>query len=134
MTKRLSAGLLAVWLSGVVLLFFCGTMKAQAAQIESCPLAKKDHCLKSSSNKDALQFESFQNDNLAFDCCGFLPQFFDKVRKTEQKQQIAENSVKSQVKPPSLVFIKVQPNAFFKYRPRPLNRNGTYLKNQVFRI
>lgn len=133
--KRTSAGLLAVWMSGIVFLLCCGAMpEAKAAEVESCPLAKKGHCAKSAGDENAVQFVSFQNADSVFDCCGFLPQVFDKARKIERNQLTADVPVKPEIKSPLLVSIKVQPNAFFAYRPRPLNRSGTYLKNQVFRI
>lgn len=133
-TKRIFAGLLAIWLSGVAFLFCCGMPEAQASETESCPLAKKGHCLKSTSDEKALRFESFQKSKPALDCCEFLPQVFDKVRKTERSQQLAALSVKSEIQPFSFDFIKAEPGVFDNYRPRPLNRSGTYLKNRVFRI
>lgn len=133
-TKRIFAGLLAVWLSGVVFLLCCGMPKAQAAEIESCPLAKKGHCAKSSGDENALRFEIFQNADSSFDCCGFLPQVFDKVRKAERTQVISELPVKLKVPALSFDFIKTQAADSPYYRPRPINRSGTYLKNRVFRI
>lgn len=138
-TKRVFAGLLAVWLSGVVFLFCCGMPNAQAAEAESCPLAKMGRCDKSVSDKpstdeNALRLETFQSDKSALDCCGFLPQVFDKARKAEPVQQIAAAAEKQSIEPPTFAFVKIKSNAFFKYRPRPLNRSGTYLRNRVFRI
>lgn len=139
-TKRIFAGLLAVWMSGVVFLFCCGAPKIQAAEAESCPFAKKNHCDKStiggksSTDENAVRFESAQADCPAFNCCGFLPQVFDKVKKAEQSHQIAEASKRMIIESPALVFIKIDSDTFSAYRPRPLNRSGTYLKNRVFRI
>ena len=137
--KRVFAGLLAVWMSGVVFLFCCGMPKAQAAEIESCPLAKASHCRKSASDtspkdEEALRVETFQSGGLAFNCCGFLPQVFDKAKKAEQSLQIADAPKRAIIEPPALVFIKIEPDTFTVYRPRPLNRSGTYLRNRVFRI
>ncbi len=139
-TKRIFAGLLAVWMSGVVFLFCCGVPKIQAAQIESCPLAKKNHCdksaigSKSSTDENAVRFETAQADGPAFNCCGFLPQVFDKVKKAESNHQIAEAPKRTVIESPAFVFIKIESDTFTAYRPRPLNRSGTYLKNRVFRI
>lgn len=133
-TKRIFAGLLAVWLSGVVFLLCCGMPKSQAAEVESCPLAKKGHCAKSSGDENALRFEIVQNADSSFDCCGFLPQVFDKVRKAERNQEVSELPVKLEVSSLSFGFIRIQPSTFYGYRPQPLNRSGTYLKNRVFRI
>lgn len=139
-TKRIFAGLLAVWMSNIVFLFCCETPKAQATEVESCPLAKKGHCHKSASgtsskDENALQLESFQNNDSAFDCYRFLPRFFDKVRKVEKGEQIiVAANTKPEVKSLSLAFIKNRPIAFSNYHPRPLSGSGTYLKNRVFRI
>lgn len=132
--KRIFAGLLAVWLSGVVFLLCCGMPKVQAAEIESCPLAKKGHCAKSSGDENALRFEIFQNADSSFDCCGFLPQVFDKVRKAERNQEVSELPIKPELPALSFDSIKTQATASLHYRPRPINRSGTYLKNRVFRI
>lgn len=133
-TKRIFAGLLAVWLSGVVFLLCCGMPKAQAAEIESCPLAKKGHCAKSSGDENALRFEIIQNADASFDCCGFLPQVFDKVRKAERIQEVPELPIKPEVPALSFDLIKTQAAASFYYRPRAVDRSGTYLRNRVFRI
>lgn len=132
-TKRIFAGLLAVWLSGVVFLLCCGMPKAQA-EIESCPLAKIGHCAKSSGDENALRFEIFQNADSSFDCCGFLPQVFDKVRKAERNQEVSELPIKLEVPALSFNFINTQAAASFYCRPRPIDRSGTYLRNRVFRI
>ncbi len=140
MPKRIFAGLLAVWMSGVVFLFCCGVPKAQAAEIESCPLAKTSHCHKSASEKSSkdehvLRVETFQSDGLAFDCCGFLPGFFDKARKVEKSEQIAAVAgIKPQFVLPSFSLVRTRPITFYNYHPRLPDGSGTYLKNRVFRI
>ncbi len=138
--KRILAGLLAVWMSGIIFLFCCGTPKTQTADIESCPLAKAGHCKKSVSDKAAadenlLRFATDDNGGPLLDCCGFLPKVFDRIRKSESSPQIAFSPA-TQVKPiaPPIQFAKTEPNNFLSYCPRPINRSGTYLKNQVFRI
>lgn len=93
-TKRIFAGLLAVWMSGVVFLFCCGASSARAAGAESCPLAKKSRCDKSSTDEDAVRFEAAQDGCPAFNCCGFLPEVFDKIKKAEQSRQIAADCCK----------------------------------------
>lgn len=132
--KRIFAGLLAVWMSGIVFLLCCAAPAAKAAEIESCPLAKKGHCKKSAGNEKALRFEGFENGGTSFDCCGFLPRVFDKVRKIEKAEQIAALPVRIKTAPQLFAFIKLQPNTFSGYRPPPQNLSGTYLKNRVFRI
>lgn len=138
-TKRIFSGLLAVWMSGIVFLFCCGAPNIKAANEESCPLAKIGHCNKSSDGKyakdaNALNFETFENNGLAFDCCSFFPTIFYKARNVEKIQQIAEIPVKLKVETAALVFIKVKTNTSINYRPRLPNQSGTYLKNRVFRI
>lgn len=143
-TKRVFAGLLALWMSGIVFLFCCGAMpnaKAQGLDAESCPLAKKGHhCDKSTgekspSDENAVRFDANLADDSSFDCCGFLPLVFDRARKTENIKQVAAIAT-AQAAPnsPQFVFIKIEPKVAFGYQPRPLNRSGTYLKNRVFRI
>lgn len=133
-TKRICAGLLAVWLSGVVFLFCCGAVNARAAEAESCPLAQKGHCSKSTINKSAFWTETYGENSPYVDCCGFLPQLFNKVRKTESAQQIALGRATVEIKRPPAVFADFKPGAFFSYRPHLFNRGDTYLKNRVFRI
>ena len=144
-TKRIFAGLLTVWLSGIVFLFCCGAMPTTQAVAEAesescCPLAKMDHhCDKpavgeTTAAENAERFDAFQNGKSAFDCCGFLTHVFDKARKAEIVKQIAAVAEKTVIETPKFAFVKTKSNAFFKYRPRPLNRSGTYLKNRVFRI
>ena len=132
--KRIFAGFLAVWLSGIVFLLCCTAPAAKAAEIESCPLAKKGHCKKSADDEKALRFENLESGGTSFDCCGFLPRVFDKVRKIEKAEQIAALPVRIKTAPQLFAFIKIQPIAFPGYRPPPNNRSGTYLKNRVFRI
>lgn len=133
-TKRLCAGLLALWLSGVVLLFCCGAMEAKAAEIESCPLAKKGHCAKSTNDQTTFWIENSQEGSPAIDCCAFLPQLFNKVRKAESRQQIAQIPAKLEINLLLVVPTDFKPSTFFNYRPRLFNRGDTYLKNRVFRI
>jgi hypothetical protein len=137
-TKRIFAGLLAVWMSGVVFLFCCGAPNVQAKD-ESCPLAKIGHCDKSSANKPAkdenvFNLEIFQDNGLAFDCCGFFPAIFNKVTTVEKSRQIAAIPVKPEIKSSALVLIKVKTSTFAAYHSPLLNQGGTYLKNKVFRI
>ena len=132
--KRIFAGLLAVWMSGIVFLLCCAAPEAVAAETESCPLAKKRHCPKSAGDEKTLRFESFGSGGATSDCCGFLPRVFDKVRKIEKAEQIAALPVRIKSAPQLFGLIKLQPGVFLSYRPPPQNRSGTYLKNQVFRI
>lgn len=132
--NRIFAGFLAVWLSGIVFLLCCATPAVKAVETESCPLAKKGHCKKSDGDKKSLRFGNFGSGETGFDCCGFLPRVFDKVRKIEKAERIVAFPVRIKPTPQLFGFIKLQPVAFPSYRPPPQNLSGTYLKNRVFRI
>lgn len=139
-TKRIFAGLLAVWMSGIVFLLCCGAMQAKSgAEIESCPLAKSEHCGKSKSGNPNLdesdpQIKAVFSESASFDCCGFLPYVFNKIKKSENIQQIVAVKSRVVIDPPSFISIKNEPENFFSYCSRPLNKSGTYLKNRIFRI
>ena len=133
-TKRILSGLLAIWMSGFVLLFCCGTSSARAAEKDSCPLVKKDHCSKSKETEKVSQFETVLDDNSTFDCCGVLPQLLDKVRKVEINRQFAALPATLDITRLSVFPIQSKERNFFEYRPPMLDRSGTYLKNHVFRI
>lgn len=142
-TRRVFAGLLAVWMSGIVFLFCCAAMpaEAQGGEVESCPLAKKGHCDKSTGgvespvDENALRFDARRGGS-SFYCCAFLPQIFDKARKTVNVKQIAAAATTATIEAsqPKFSLVKTESKVSFGYRPRPLNRSGTYLKNRVFRI
>ncbi len=133
-TKRIIAGLLTVWLSGVVFLFCCETSKANASETESCPLSKTNHCNKKSTNETVSLTISFQAENHTIDCCRFSSQVFDKARKLETNQPTAE--VSSIVKTPAAKFFFVERKFSSPkvYHPLILNRGSAYLENCVFRI
>jgi len=124
------------WLSGVLFLFCCGTMQAQARDAEFCPLAKKgqSHCHKAKSGNADLPNFSKQSDNLNFDCCGFLPAVFDKTRKIEKNQQVALPVAKIKVDLPKLFFVKNDFETVANYRPLVLSQNKIFIKNCIFRI
>lgn len=135
--KRISTGLLALWMSGIFFLTCCGKMSVQAAEIEKCPLAKKGHCQKSLNNEAAPRFELAGTESGAFNCCGFLPQLFSlisKVKKSENNWNIVDVPSKPAVVFPVFHFIKLKPDTFFKYHSLVLNRRNTFLRNCVFRI
>jgi hypothetical protein len=133
-TKRVVAGLLAFWLSGVVFLFCCETSKAKASETESCPLSKTSHCNKKLTQETASQLALLQTENQTVDCCLFPSQVFDKARKFETNQQPAE--VSSIVKTPATKFFFVERkfSSSKVYHSLILNRGSTHLKNCVFRI
>ncbi|MCY7348576.1 MAG: hypothetical protein LH614_20495 [Pyrinomonadaceae bacterium] len=65
-TKRIFTAALAVWLSGIVLVVCCKmpTVNAESSAMESCPLAKKGDCKKSSQESSS---ESFGHESQTFD-------------------------------------------------------------------
>ncbi len=132
-TKRIIAGSLIVWLSGVIFLFCCEPMKVQASENESCPLAKTHNSCYKTKTEDNSQFSSIER-NLTLDCCKFLPQVFDKARKNEkiQKAEVAAAIVK--ISAPKLFFAKHEYNQPKVFKSPVLERGNTYLKNCVFRI
>jgi hypothetical protein len=134
-TKPIAA-FMVFWLSGVLFLFCCGTMQAQARGAEFCPLAAKgqSHCNKAKSGNADLPNFSKQSDNLNFDCCGFLPAVFDKTRKIEKNQQIALPVAKVKVDSPKLFLVKHDFETVANYRPLVLNQNKIFIKNCIFRI
>ena len=79
---RSLAGVMAVWLSGVVFLLCCQTTAAAMPDGDSCPMAKmSSHCDKmKQQNADSAVFEAPPVNCLN---CGFLPVVFDKTRKIE---------------------------------------------------
>lgn len=134
-TGKVLAGLLAVWLSGFVLLFCCGAMAAAEARgaAESCPLARaKSHCDKAErAKKDAPIFAL--SSSLTFDCCGFLPAVFDKTRKIEKTPQIIGVS-RAKVDAPKFLSVASNFAVAEVYRAPQLARKKIFIKNRVFRI
>ncbi|HEX8250241.1 MAG TPA: hypothetical protein VF599_18855 [Pyrinomonadaceae bacterium] len=133
-SQRIISGALVIWLSGVVLLFCCGNMEAQAAETDSCPLAKTSHCDQPSSRENNPDSARFQKESRAFDCCAFLPKVFDKARKIEKNPQASIATPISKISAPRFSFAAVTIKVPKVYRPLVHNRGSTYLKNCVFRI
>jgi hypothetical protein len=134
-TKRVVAGMLAVWLSGVVFLFCCEMPNAQAAEAESCPLKKTSHCDKKTNDKIVSQNASLETGNETVNCCPFMmSQVFDKARKLETNGQSAEVAVVSKVSPPKFSLLKTNSQSIIFYQSVLRNRGSTYLRNCVFRI
>lgn len=132
--KQVISGSLIVWLSGIVFLFCCEMPKAQASNVESCPLAKTHHCSKQSNAETVSGFASLQTNQLTFDCCKFLPLVFDKARKIEkiQKTETAQTTVK--VFQPIFSAVKHWFPAPKNFHSVVVNRENIRLKNCVFRI
>ena len=132
-TKQIISGLLAVWLSGFVLLFCCGAMQTTAAN-EICPLAKAgNHCDKTKSKSNSPTFSS-ESDNQNFDCCAFLPALFEKTRKLEKTQQTAQISDKLKFDAPRFSFAENNFQVAETYQPPDFYQEKIFIKNCVFRI
>lgn len=129
------AALMVFWLSGVLFLFCCGTMPAQSADQEFCPLAVKgqSHCDKMKKDGGAPTFSSVSSDP-RLDCCGFLPAVFDKTRKIEQSEQIAHSAAKMKVDLQKFSFVENDVQIAANYRSPLLKHHKIYIKNCIFRI
>ena len=126
------AGIMAVWLSGVVLLFCCHPVVASPAAY-SCPMAKMSaHCDKAKKHTA----DSHVVTRPTADCieCGFLPVVFDKSRKVDQVQkQAAPTAERIAVRFDPLVFVDVKPEPVASYRWAP-SFDRVFIRNCVFRI
>jgi len=134
-TKKIIAASLVFWMSGVLFLFCCDSMKAQAAETaESCPLVKTQHCSKQSKGETAFDSTSIEAQPQTHDCCRFIPPIFGKTVKTEKilKVEAALSTVK--ILQPKFAVVKSEFPAVKNFRSVVLNRENTHLKNCVFRI
>jgi hypothetical protein len=131
-SQQIVSSVLVIWLSGVVLLFCCGNMEA-AAETDSCPLARTNHCDRQSSGENNPDFARFQKESQTLDCCDFLPKVFDKARKIEKIPQVA-TAATAEIRAPKFSFVVESVKAPRAYQPLVHNRGSTYLKNCVFRI
>jgi hypothetical protein len=132
--KQTMSGLLVFWLSGLMFLFCCDMPNVQAAETDSCPLAKANECNKEKSKENLSQFASFQRERQALDCCRMMPSIFDKARKVEKNPQTSEIASTFKISLPTFSIAVSSLDAPELYHPPVLNRGGTYLKNRVFRI
>jgi hypothetical protein len=131
--QKIMSASLAVWLSGFVLLFCCGTMEAKTAETEFCPLAKaKSHCNKTNADENQTSFSGESSSN--FNCCNFLPAVFDKVRKIEKTKRIAPIADKIKVESPRFLPVKNNFERAENYRKHFFYQEKIFIKNCVFRI
>ena len=106
-------------------------MPTAKAETISCPLARKGDCAKSTANDFS---ESFRNESLIFDCCGFPAKVFDKVRKLEFQPQTAEAVETVKIAAPKISFFKTIVKKERVYLSFVRNRANAHLRNCVFRI
>jgi len=133
-TRKTLAGLMALWLSGVVFLICCGTMSGQSMDAEFCPLAVKSaHCDKTeAADSSAPGIERAETETV--DCCAFLPALFDKNRKlerTEQPETVSNQPIAARFYLSPTIVRQTESSAFTPHIP---NRQNTFVKNCVFRI
>lgn len=125
------AGVMAVWLSGVVFLFCCHPVAA--SPVDSCPMAKMSaHCDKAKKQNNASHFIGPS----PVDCiqCGYLPVVFDKARKVDQvHKQVTPAAERIAVHFDPLVFVVPAVKASAIYTRVP-TRERIFIKNCVFRI
>lgn len=104
-----------------------------SAETEFCPLAKSaNHCNKTTNDQNELSFSG--ESGFEFDCCNFLPAVFDKVRKVEKNQQLAQIADKIRVETPQFFVIEKEFEIAKNYRSPILANQGIFIKNCVFRI
>lgn len=137
-TKKIIAASLVFWMSGILFLFCCETARVEAAEAESCPLAKASHCHKQSSKQTAggggSQSVSIEPAQHAVDCCRFLPHIFGQSASIEKNQKIVSTAAAIKVLQPKFSIINRQFFAPKNFQSVVINRAETYLKNCVFRI
>lgn len=132
--KQTVAGSLIIWLSGVVFLLCCEMPRTQASNVESCPLAKAQHCSKQSSIEINSDFALLQATQPAFDCCNFLSLVFDKARKIEKTQKIVAAQTNAKVFQSVFSVVNRQFPAPKNFHSFVIKRENIHIKNCVFRI
>jgi len=133
-TKRIVAASLVFWMSGILFLFCCDSLKVQATEAESCPLAKINHCSKQTASENDSQSASVQPEHRALDCCRFLPLVFNNSVKVEKTQKIGMAVAGVKVSQPAFSIINRVFPAQRTFHSVVINRENTHLKNCVFRI
>jgi hypothetical protein len=133
--KKVLAGTMIFWLSGLLFLFCCEMpTHAQADESDSCPLAKINHCDKKTAGENSLQSAALQAETKGFDCC-ILPNIFDKARKVENVPPIVYAAAPAiTISAPKFLPAKIEFDFPAIYQSPVLSRHETYLKNRVFRI
>jgi hypothetical protein len=132
--KQTVAGSLIIWLSGIVFLLCCEMPRAQLSNVESCPLAKTEHCSKQSGVEINSDFALLQTTQPAFDCCNFLSLVFDKARKIEKTQKIVAAQTGVKVFQHVFSVVNRQFPAQKNFHSFVINRENIHIKNCVFRI
>lgn len=131
--KTLSA-CMAVWLSGIVLLFCCDEINGRSMKADSCPLAKMSELCDPDQKDKPAQVIANPTSKQGMQCCPFIPVLFDKTRTVENSQQPLAAAPALVVLVPRLVPVQANFAPARSYRSTALLRNNTFLKNRTFRI
>ena len=126
------AGVMAIWLSGIVLLFCCHPAAALPA-MDAYPMAKmSDHC-KRTKQHNAEENVLTAPPSVCFQC-GFFPVIFDKSRKVEPaNKQIALSPERAAVSFGTPVFTAVERTATEPYHP-VFTAKRLFIRHCVIRI
>lgn len=128
------AGLLVVWLSGIVFLVCCERFGVEASAAESCPMAAMAGHTSDAEHEEVKRDFAERSEKDCMDCCGFLAAVFDKSRKLERAQkQAAVASV------PTTINFRVPgdpagPETIRAIYTRLPDKQRTFIKNRVLRI
>lgn len=134
MTHRTVAGLLAIWLSGVIFLICCEKINGKMADADMCPMAKMSvDCDK--GKEPNLSGATMRNgSNLCLECAGIIQAVFNKSRRVETVQKyVAVSSTPVIVKFSAAALIGHTP-AFVDSQARLPDKQRTFVRNCVFRI
>jgi hypothetical protein len=131
--SRSFTALMAVWMSGFVLLLACNG-QLSSSSTDHCPLAKlNSHCDSTDENKALVSLTNRDNDQ-TIDCCSFIPAFFDKTRRFDGRRSPLTTLAPDPVETPRS-FIRVRPaEPVLIYRSVIPLGNKIFLKNRTFRI
>ncbi|MEJ7847054.1 MAG: hypothetical protein WKF92_03080 [Pyrinomonadaceae bacterium] len=134
LAQRSGAGLMAFWLSGFLFLFCCAAMPSVKAADEFCPLSKKsEHCDKG-VEKDGFFEISTGTGHDGLGCCGYLPAVFDKSRKLERTEGIAEVPAVISIAAPVPHQSEFSFRVAATYSPPIIYHEKVFITNCVFRI
>ncbi len=132
--QRTLAGIMTVWLSGVVLLICCETMGGKSMDAEFSPLAAKSHhCDKAELIKPSEGVAEVYGTK-SIECCSFLPFLFDKDRKVERTEQAKIISTQQAKVQYDIAVAAVKKPIIPRFKPYIPDRQDTFTKNCVFRI
>ena len=124
---------MAVWLSGLVLLFCC-QVQAVAMEVESCPLAKlaPEHCDKGNADSASTLIT---NPGLKADkCCVFIAAVFEKTRKLERPLVLTKPADEPGRMAPQFALVSHSFSNRLSYDSYIHAANKIFIRHRVFRI